>query len=45
MPATSGVAERRWVELAEIACARFVAGWNLKGPNQARTDAANEARR
>jgi transposase len=37
--------ERRWVEQAEAAYARFVAGWNPRGPKKARTDAANEARR
>ena len=36
--------ERRWVEQAEAAYARFVAGWNPKGP-KVRTDAANEERR
>jgi transposase len=36
--------ERRWVEQAETAYARFVAGWNAKGP-KARTAAANEERR
>jgi len=35
--------ERRWVEQAETAYARFVAGWNAKGP-KARTGAANEER-
>lgn len=37
--------ERRWVEQAEGAYARFVAGWNPQGPKKARTDAANEVRR
>lgn len=37
--------ERRWVEQAEGAYARFVAGWNPRGPRKARTDAANEVRR
>ena len=37
--------ERRWVEQAESAYARFVAGWNPRGPRKARTDAANEVRR
>ena len=32
--------ERRWVEQAETAYARFVAGWNPRGPKQARTGAA-----
>ena len=27
--------ERRWVEQAETAYARFVAGWNPRGPKQA----------
>jgi transposase len=36
--------ERRWVEQAEAAYARFVAGWNSKGP-KVRTEAANEERR
>jgi hypothetical protein len=36
--------ERRWVEQAETAYARFVAGWNPRGP-KARTGAANEERR
>ena len=36
--------ERRWVEQAETAYARFVAGWNPRGPKQARTGAANEGR-
>lgn len=36
--------ERRWVEQAE-GYARFVAGWNPRGPKKARTDAANEVRR
>jgi len=37
--------ERRWVEQAEGAYARFVAGWNRRGPKKVRTDAANEVRR
>ncbi len=37
--------ERRWVEQAETAYARFVAGWNRRGPKQARTGAATEGRR
>ena len=37
--------ERRWVEQAETAYARFVAGWNPRGPKRARTGAAAEARR
>ena len=37
--------ERRWVEQAETAYARFVAGWNPRGPKQARTGAAIEVRR
>ena len=37
--------ERRWVEQAETAYARFVAGWNPRGPKQARTGAATEGRR
>jgi transposase len=36
--------ERRWVEQAEAAYARFVAGWNPRGP-KARTGAAKEERR
>ena len=36
--------ERRWVEQAEAASARFVAGWNPRGPKRARTGAANEGR-
>ena len=36
--------ERRWVEQAETAYTRFVAGWNVKGP-KARTGAAKEERR
>jgi hypothetical protein len=36
--------ERRWVEQAETAYARFVAGWNPRGP-KARTGAAAEERR
>ncbi len=37
--------ERRWVEQAETAYARFVADWNPRGPKQARTGAATEGRR
>jgi len=37
--------ERRWVEQAETAYARFVSGWNPRGPKRVRTGAANEARR
>ncbi|MES0026595.1 MULTISPECIES: IS110 family transposase [unclassified Mesorhizobium] len=37
--------ERRWVEQAEGAYARFVSGWSRRGPKKARTDAANEVRR
>ena len=36
--------ERRWVEQAEAAYARFVASWNPRGP-RARMGAATEARR
>jgi len=36
--------ERRRVEQAETAYARFVAGWNPRGPQQVRTGAANEGR-
>jgi transposase len=36
--------ERRWVEQAEAAYARFVAGWNPRGP-KARTGATKEERR
>jgi transposase len=36
--------ERRWVEQAELAYARFVARWNPNGP-RARTGAAKEERR
>ena len=35
--------EQRWVEQAETAYARFVAGWNARGP-KARTGAAKEER-
>ena len=35
--------ERRWVEQAEAGYARFVAGWNARGP-KARTGAAKEER-
>jgi transposase len=37
--------ERRWVEQAEAAYARFVTGWNPRGPKRVRTGAATEARR
>ena len=40
--------ERRWVEQADAAYTRFVAGWNPRGPKpatKARTGAANEERR
>ena len=37
--------ERRWVEQAETAYGRFVAGWNAKGPRKVRTGAATEVRR
>src|SRR5271168_1071965 len=37
--------ERRWVEQAETAYARFVAGWNPRGPKRVRTGAATEGRR
>jgi transposase len=36
--------ERRWVERADAAYARFVCGWNLRGPKRARTGTANEVR-
>jgi hypothetical protein len=36
--------ERRWVEQAETAYARFVAGWNPRGSKRARTGGANEGR-
>jgi transposase len=36
--------ERRWAEQAETAYARFVAGWNARGP-KVRTAAAKEERR
>ncbi len=36
--------ERRWVEQAETAYARFVAGWNPRGPKRVRTGAAKEER-
>ena len=35
--------ERRWVEQGETAYARFVTGWNARGP-KARTGAAKEER-
>ncbi len=37
--------ERRWVEQAEAAYARFVVGWNAHGPKRVRTGAATEVRR
>jgi transposase len=37
--------ERRWVEQAETAYARFVAGWTPRGPKKVRTGAATEVRR
>ena len=37
--------ERRWVEQAETAYARFVAGWNPRGPKRVRTGTATEVRR
>ena len=37
--------ERRWVEQAETAYARFVSGWNPRGPKRVRTGAATEGRR
>jgi transposase len=37
--------ERRWVEQAETAYARFVSGWNPRGPKPVRTGAATEVRR
>src|SRR5271155_2080464 len=37
--------ERRWVEQAETAYARFVSGWNPRGPKRVRTGAATEVRR
>jgi transposase len=36
--------ERRWVEQAETAYARFVVGWNPRGPKRVRTGAAIEER-
>ena len=36
--------ERRWVEQAETAYARFVTGWNPRGPKRARAGTANEGR-
>ena len=36
--------ERRWVEQAETAYARFVGGWNPRGPKRVRTGAATEVR-
>jgi transposase len=37
--------ERRWVEQAETAYARFVAGWNPRGPKRVRAGAASEVQR
>jgi transposase len=37
--------ERRWVEQAETAYARFVAGWNPRGLKKGRTGATTEVRR
>lgn len=37
--------ERRWVEQAETAYARFASGWNPRGPKRVRTGTATEARR
>lgn len=37
--------ERRWVEQAETAYARFVTGWNPRGPKKVRTGTATEVRR
>ena len=37
--------ERRWVEQAETAYTRFVAGWTPRGPKRVRTGAATEVRR
>ena len=37
--------ERRWVEQAETAYARFVTGWNPRGPKKLRTGTATEVRR
>jgi transposase len=37
--------QRRWVEQAETAYARFVSGWNPRGPKRVRTGAATEVRR
>jgi transposase len=37
--------ECRWVGQAETAYARFVAGWNPRGPKRARTGTAIEGRR
>ena len=37
--------ERRWVEQAEAAYARLVAGWNPRGPKKVRTGAATEVQR
>ncbi|OPY96021.1 hypothetical protein A5906_05415 [Bradyrhizobium sacchari] len=36
--------ERRWVEQAETAYARFVTGWNPRGPKRVRAGAATEER-
>jgi hypothetical protein len=37
--------ERRWVEQAEAACARFVTGRNPRGPKRVGKGAASEVRR
>ena len=37
--------ERRWVEQAETAYARFVTSWNPRGPKKVRTGTATEVRR
>jgi transposase len=37
--------ERRWVEQAETAYARFVTGWNPRGPKKLRTGTETEVRR
>ena len=37
--------ERRWVEQAETAYARFITGWNPRGPRGGRTGDANDGRR
>ncbi len=38
-------AERRWVEQAESAYKRFVAGWRPRGPRRVRTGASSGERR